>query len=164
MFEEADSNNCPFRMILNRDYGGFGVQGAVFAFDDDAIGKFQGTIDRKKDFARRTEFDDGVLEKDAMVLVGAGAISVGVVIDIDIARSAAEFDGDPHRSGFGKELGQAAYDVLFECVNRCLVGHGETSTPELEQTNLPLFPVWKACEEISYALSAWSGARVPPNA
>jgi hypothetical protein len=34
----------------------------------------------------------------------------------------------------------------------------------MEQTNLPLFPVRKVCEEISSALSAWNGARLAPKA
>jgi hypothetical protein len=36
-------------------------------------------------------------------------------------------------------------------VSSCLVVHRETSTPKLEQTNLPLFLVGKVCEEISSA-------------
>jgi hypothetical protein len=34
-------------MILNRDHGGFGVKRAVGAFDEDAIGKFQRTVNHK---------------------------------------------------------------------------------------------------------------------
>jgi hypothetical protein len=155
IFEETNGNYCPFRVILNGDHGGFGVQRAVFvfAFDDDMIGKFQRTIKRKKGFVRRAEFDDGFLNEDAAVFGVAGVvISAGVVIVI--ASRTAEADRNPHRSGFGKEPGQAAYDVWFERVSSCLVVHRETSTPKLEQTNLPLFLVGKVCEEISSALSA----------
>ena len=120
-FEETDSNHGRFRMILNRDYGGFGVERAVLAFDQDAIGKFQRTIDRKQGFARRAEFDDGVLDEDAVVWVG-GLVRAGIAI------AAAELDGNPHGRGFGKEPGQAAYNVLFESVRSCL-GHGKASIP-----------------------------------
>ncbi len=104
-------------MILNRDDGGFGVQRAVVRFDEDAIGKFQRTVDHKQNFARRAELDDGVLKKNAFVLVGAGA-----AIAFGVAMGAAELDGNPHRRGFGKEPSQAANDVRFTSVSSCLVG------------------------------------------
>jgi len=116
-FEEADCNHCFFLVILNRDYRGLGVQGAVFGFDEHAIGKFQRTIHGKKNFARRAEFDDSVLNKDGSVVVGA-VDAMAILVDL------AELDGNPHGSGFGKEPGQAAYDVLFERWSSCLVGHG----------------------------------------
>ena len=122
MFEEADGDGCPFRMILNRDYGCFGLQRAVFAIEHDAIGKFQGVVDGKQDFVGRAELDDGVLNIRAVACECAGSV-------ISAAAGAAELDGNPHGGGFGKEAGQAAYDVLFESVSGGLAGHGETSIP-----------------------------------
>ena len=95
-------------MILNRDDGGFGAKRAVVRFDEDAVGKFQRTVDHKQNFARRAELDDGVLKKNAFVFVGAGT-----AVAIAVAMGAAEFDGNPHRRGIGKEPGQAADDVWF---------------------------------------------------
>ena len=48
MFKEAGGNYRPFRMILNRDDGSLGVQRAIFAFDQDPIGKFQRTVTANK--------------------------------------------------------------------------------------------------------------------
>src|ERR1700691_282339 len=102
MFEEADGNHSPLRMILHRDYGSLGVKRAVAAFDDDAVGEFQRMVDDKQNFARRAKLDDGVLkENDALVFLGTG-VAVAIVIVIAIAGSAAQFDGNPHRRGFGK--------------------------------------------------------------
>jgi len=129
------------------------MERGVFAFDQDAIGKFQRTIDGEKDFARRAELDDGVLNEDAViitiiiviVLAGARAV-VGVGIRVIIATAiaiavgTAELDGNPHRSGSGKEFGQAAYDAVFESVSSCLVGHGKTSTPEDGADQSPHLP------------------------
>jgi hypothetical protein len=106
-------------MILNRDHGGFGVKRAVVAFEEDAIGKFQRTVDPEQNFARGAELDDGVLKKNILVFVGSR-----IVISVAVALGAAEFDGNPHRSGFGKEPSQAAYDVWFKSASSCLVGHG----------------------------------------
>jgi len=131
MAKETGSDNCPFRVILNRDYGGLGVERAVFALEQNMIGKFQRTVDREQDFAGRSELDDGILNESA-----ADAMGIGVAVPID----AAELDGNPHRAGFGKEPGQAAYYVLFERMSDCLVGHGVTSTPELEQPGSPALP------------------------
>ena len=47
MFEEADCDHSPLRVILNRDHGCFGMKRAVGAFDQDAIAKFQRTVDHK---------------------------------------------------------------------------------------------------------------------
>src|SRR6202043_1688379 len=126
-------------------------------------------------FLRRAELDDGVLKKNVLGLVFAGGlIAIGVGIGIAVATAvsvsvsivtalgAAELDRDPHRSRVGKEPGQAAYDVWFERASSCLVGHGKTSTPEFGAAESPLFPVWKNCGETRSALSAFSGARVPP--
>ena len=88
------------------------MQRAVFAFDQDAVGKFQRTVDHKQNFVRRAELDDGVLKEDGFVFVGAPiAVAVAIAVAIAIARVAAEFDGDPYRRGSGKETGQAAYNV-----------------------------------------------------
>ena len=127
------------------------MERGVLAFDQNAIGKFQRTIDGEKDFARRAELDDGVLNEDAIiitiifVLAGARAavgVGMGVIIAtaIAIAVGTAELDGNPHRSGSGKEFGQAAYDAVFESVSSCLVGHGKTSTPEDGADQSPHLP------------------------
>ena len=100
-------------MILHCDYGCLGVQRAVIAFDQDAIGEFQWPVNRKQNFARCAELDYGVLEKDVFVFTGvevASCVAVAISVAIAVAAGAAEFDRDPHRCGFGKELGQAAYD------------------------------------------------------
>src|SRR6266852_561098 len=156
-------------MILNGDHECFGMKRAVVAFDQDAIGELQRTVEHKQNFVRRAELDDGVLKKDVFVLVFAGgeiaigtAVAVSVAVSVGINDSAAELDRDPHRSGFGKEPGQAAYDVWFERASSCLVGHGKTSTPEFGAAESPLFPVWKNYGETRSALSAFRGARAPP--
>ena len=128
-------------MILNRYHRAFGVQRTVFAFDQNAIGKLQRTVDRKEDFVRRAEFNDGVLNKDTALFgdafPGAGvAMAVGVGVVIIMAVGAAELDGNPHGSGFREEPGQAAYDVLFESVSRYLVEHGKTSILSWSRTSL----------------------------
>ncbi len=149
-------------MILNRDHGGFGAQRAVFAFDQDAIGELERAVDGKQDFVGRAELDDGVLDKDAAVLVevfflevfaGLGmGIAVGIGIGIGIG--AAELDGNPHGSGLGKEPGQPANDIWFESVSGCLVRHGESSTPEVEQTRLCVFA---SLEEVTRDLFCFIG-------
>jgi hypothetical protein len=154
LFEETDGDNCFFRTILNGDYGGLGVQRAVFSFDDDVVGKFHGMIDREQDLARSAELDDGVLNKDAIIFFVFFFVFAGPLITIALAVRTAELDGNPDRSGSGKEFGQAGYDALFERVSSCLVGHVKPRPRKMEQTNLPLFPVRKVCEEISSALSA----------
>src|ERR1700682_1240142 len=154
-------------MILNRDHECFGVKRAVIAFYQDAIGELQRTVEHKQNFVRRAELDDGVLKKDALACLFVGghiAIATAVAVSVAVVTilGAAELDRDPHRSGIGKEPGQAAYDVWFERASSCLVGHGKTSTPESGAAESPLFPVWKNCGETRSALSAFSGARVPP--
>jgi hypothetical protein len=150
-------------MILNRDHEGFGTKRAVVAFDQDAIGELQRTVEHKQDFVLRAELDDGVLKKNVLgwLFVG-GLIAIAPAVSVVTALGAAELDWDPHRSGVGKEPGQAAYDVWFERASSCLVGHGKTSTPEFGAAEPPLFPVWKNCRETRSALSAFSGARAPP--
>src|SRR6202051_4006259 len=107
-------------MILNRDHEGVVMKRAVVACDQDAIGELQRTVEHKQNFLRRAELDDGVLKKNVLILVFAGggvAISVGTAVAVSVAVSvvtalgAAELDRDSHRSGIGKEPGQAAYDV-----------------------------------------------------
>src|ERR1700730_18345366 len=156
-------------MILNRDHERFGMKRAVVAFDQDAIGELQRMVEYKQNFVRCAELDDGVLKKNVLILVFAGghiaisdSICTAIAASVAINNGAAELDRDPHRSGFGKEPGQAAYDVWFERASSCLVGHGKTSTPESGAAESPLFRVWKNCGETRSALSAFSGARVPP--
>jgi len=108
MLEEAGRDHGPFRMVLNRDHGCFGVKRAVIAFDEDAIGEFQRVVNRKQDFARCAELDDGILKKDVVAVSSAGTVSVDIILAV--ALGAAEFDGDPHRRGFRKEPGQPVYD------------------------------------------------------
>src|SRR5216684_5953148 len=158
-------------MILHGDHECFGMKRAVVAFDQDAIGELQRTVEHKQNFVRRAELDDGVLKKDVLgclfvgglIAIAVGtAVSVSVAVSVGIDDSAAELDRDSHGSGFRKEPGQAAYDVWFERASSCLVGHGKTSTPEFGAAESPLFPVWKNCGETRSALSAFSGARAPP--
>ena len=109
------------------------------------------------------------VRKNASALLGvslreavAVAVAISIAVSVAVNNRPAELDRDPHRSGIGKEPGQAAYDVWFERASSCLVGHGKTSTPESGAAESPLFPVWKNCGETRSALSAFSGARVPP--
>src|SRR5260370_7462402 len=116
-------------MILNRHYECFGMKRAVVAFDQDAIGELQRTVEYKQNFARRPELDDGVLKKDVLVLVFVGgsiAISVAVAA---VALRAAELDRDPDWSGIGKEPGQAAYDAWFQSPSGPLLGHCKPPPP-----------------------------------
>ena len=94
---------------------------AVVALDQDAIGEFQRTVDRKQNLARRAELDDGVLKKDTLVCVSGDAAAVSAAAAI----GAAESDGNPHWRGIGKEPSQAAYDIWFKSASSCLVGHGK---------------------------------------
>jgi hypothetical protein len=113
-------------MILNRDYGAFGVKRSVFTFDHDLIGKFERTVDRKQDFERSAVLDDGILNKNATVSVGVAiaiSISIAIAIRIPIAHPAAEPNGNPHRRGPREKSGQAAYEVLAESRNSRLNGH-----------------------------------------
>src|ERR1700674_3745435 len=124
-------------MILNRDHECFGVKRAVIAFYQDAIGELQRTVEHKQTFLRRAELDDGVLKKDVLaclfvgghIAIATAAAVSGAVVTI---LGAAELDRDPHRSGIGKEPGQAAYDVWFERASSCLVGHGRPRPGSLE--------------------------------
>src|ERR1700675_4117277 len=162
-------------MILNGDHESFGMKRAVVAFNQDAIGELQRTVERKQNFVGRPELDDGILKKNVLVCLFVGgliAIAIGTAVAVSVAVAvavavvtalgAAELDRDPHGSGIGKEPGQAGNDVWFERASSCLVGHGKTSTPEFGAAESPLFPVWKDCGETRSALSAISGARAPP--
>src|ERR1700675_4214449 len=158
-------------MILKRDHERFGMKRTVLAFDQDAIGELQRTVEDKQNFLRRAELDDGVLKKDVLgcrfvgglIAVAVGtAVAVSVSVSVVTALGAAELDRDSHGSGIGKEPGQAAYDVWFERASSCLVGHGKTSTTEFGDARSPLFPVWTNCGATRSALSAISGARAPP--
>src|SRR3981189_1365866 len=120
MFQETDGNRGPLQMILHRDHECFGMKRTVRAFDEDAIGEFQRTVEHKQNFVRRAELDDGVLEKNilALALLFAGA-QIGVSIAtlsaaVTVVLAAAEPDGDPHRSGFGKEPPQSAYHIWLD--------------------------------------------------
>src|SRR3982074_1607253 len=100
-------------MILNRNHKCFGMKRAVVAFDENAIGEFQRTVEHKQNFVRRAELDDGVLEKNilALALLFAGA-QIGFSIAtlsaaVTVVLAAAEPDRNPHPSGFGKEPRQS---------------------------------------------------------
>jgi hypothetical protein len=129
MFEEADRNHGSLRMILNCDYGGFGVERAIVAFDQDMVREFQRAVDYEQDFAWRSELDDSLLQKSVllvavMVVVVVGTYCVGadvavavviiLIVAITVDRGPAELDRNPNRSGFGEESSQSAYDFLFE--------------------------------------------------
>lgn len=120
-------------MILNRDYGAFGVKRFVLTFDHDLIGKFQRTVDHKQDFERRAELDNRILNKDAAIFVG---VVIAISIRIPITHPAAESNGNPHWRGPGKKPGQAAYKVLAESRSSRLIGHGDTSILSSKQTSL----------------------------
>src|ERR1700686_329520 len=102
-------------MILNRDHERFGMKRTVLAFDQDAIGELQRTVEHKQNFLRRAELDDGVLKKDVLgcrFVGGLIAVAVGTAVSVSVsvvtALGAAELDRDPHGSSVGKESGQAA--------------------------------------------------------
>src|SRR6202162_2009385 len=131
-------------MILHRDHECFGMKRAVVTFDENAIGELQRTVEHKQDFVRRAKLDDGLLEENILAfafLFADGWIAISIAIlavdfAVAVALGAAEPDRNPHRSGFGKEPRQPAYDVLFESTSSCLVGHGRPRSPELEQPSL----------------------------
>ena len=134
MFEEANCDHRPLRMILNRDHGCFGMKRAVGAFDQDAIAKFQRTVDHKQNLTRRAVLDDSILKRSLLAFLGAIAIS-GTIRE-------AELDGDPDRRGLGKEPGQPADDVWFESMSNCLVWHGRPRPGNLS-SRVPSLSGWK---------------------
>jgi hypothetical protein len=154
MVKEADGDCGPLRVILNRDDIGLGAQKAVVTFNEDAVGKFERAINRKQDFARRAKLNDGVLKKDVLGLVrgrvawavAVAAVTVSIAV-VAWAKGAAEFDRDTHGRGVGKESRQAIDDVLFWSASRCLIGHCNLNPGGVEQSSLPVFLVWKSCEE-----------------
>ncbi len=107
-------------MILNRDHECFGMKRAVVAFDENAIGKLQRTVEYEQNFAPGAKFNDRILKKN--ILAFAFAFTGGLNA-VAVALGAAEPDRNPHRSGFGKEPRQPAYEIWFESMSSGLVGH-----------------------------------------
>ena len=136
MFYETDGNHGPLGMILHRDHGGFGAQRPVIAFDKHAIGKLQRLVDRKQDFARSPELNDGFLQEAGFVFLRA-RFSAAIAVPCTVAVAAAKSYRNPHRNGPRKESRQAADDIRFERANSCLVGHENLDPGELGQASLP---------------------------
>jgi len=135
-------------VILNRDHGGFGAKRAVVAFDQDAIGKFQRTVDDKQNFVRSAELDYRLLKKTVVVFVpllfvrlSLMGIRTGVASGKNLAKRLTMSDSRARAVAW---LGMVDLD------------------PENRQPSLHFFLVWKNCEETRSALSAFSYARVPP--
>ena len=107
-------------MILNRDHKCFGMKRTVVAFDENAVGKLQRTVEYEQNFAPGAKFNDRILKKN--ILAFAFAFTGGLNA-VAVALGAAEPDRNPHRSGFGKEPRQPAYEIWFESMSSGLVGH-----------------------------------------
>src|SRR5271166_664644 len=173
MVQEAGGDRRPFRMILNRYYRGFGAKRAVNAFEQNTIGEFQRTVDHKQDFVRRTELDDGVLKVSVLAFDGAGlsvGVTVGFAMTIAIyffmrrttACGAAQLDGYPHRCGFGKEPGQAAYDIGFVRASSSLVGHSNLNPGGVAAAESSSSRFGRAIRRLGSACSAFHCARAAP--
>src|SRR5258708_14392301 len=107
-------------MILIRDHECFGMKRAVVAFDENAVGKLQRTVEHEQNFAAGAKFNDRILKKN--ILAFAFAFTGGLIaISVAVALGAAEPDRNPHRSGFGKEPRQPAYEIWFESMSSGLV-------------------------------------------
>src|SRR5258707_6597520 len=106
-------------MILNRDHECFGMKRAVVAFDENAIGKLQRTVEYEQNFAPGAKFNDRILKKN--ILAFAFAFTGGLNA-VAVALGAADPVRNPHPSGFGKEPRQPASQTCFASLTSGLVG------------------------------------------
>src|SRR5258706_16473388 len=106
-------------MILNRDHECFGMKRAVVAFDENAIGKLQRTVEYEQNFAPGAKFNDRILKKNILAFDFA---FTGGLNAVAVALVAAEPDRNPHRSRFGKETRQPAYHIWLESRSMGLSG------------------------------------------
>src|SRR5258708_19516638 len=123
-------------MILNRDHKCFGMKRTVVAFDETAVGKLQRTVEYEQNFAPGAKFNDRILKKNILAFAFA---FTGGLIAVAVALGAAEPDRNPHRSGFGKEPRQPAYEIWFESMSSGLVGHDRPRSRSLG-TPFPSLP------------------------
>src|SRR5258708_36589234 len=123
-------------MILNRDHKRFGMKRAVVAFDENAVGKLQRTVEHEQNFAPGAKFNARILKKN--ILAFAFAFTGGLNA-VAVALGAAEPDRNPHRTGFGKQPRPPASEIWFESMSSRLVGHARPRSLSLG-TPLPSLP------------------------